>query len=810
MPRSRQNGDKRRQRDAKTKGSIIWVDDEVVSVSSEDAEEDTCYTADFSKLKLKKDHKIRPLWVCPSSVIYLEASSRYYRQAYDFLVAIAEPVSRPRFMHTYKLSAYSLYAAVSIGLTPDSIVSVLDRLSKAELPQETEDMIRSATKNFGKAKLVLKENRMYVESPSKETLQELLKVEQLRAARKTVSDGGDQFELTEGAMEGQENLDRLVGIEIIEEEQFDENEDESDARYLLAPGTDTKPSGGDAQAHQFVYSFEIHAEHVEAVRRAALRHEYPLMEEYEFRRDKVNANLAIDLKAKTEIRPYQERSLSKMFGNGRARSGIIVLPCGAGKTLTGITACCTIKKSCIVLCTGGVACAQWKQQLEQFTSVSSKNVYVFTAKEKNEIDKSKPCILITTYSMMAARSDKRSAHTAEILASISAREWGLMILDEVHVTPARLFRRVLTNVKAHCKLGLTATLVREDELIQDLNFLIGPKLYEANWLDLTEAGYLAKVLCREVWCPMTKEFFAEYLHESAAHVKQLLYTMNPMKCIVADHLVRQHEARGDKVLVFCDNIMAVKYFAELLNRPYISGETSFKERMVRYNQFRKSSVISTLVLSKVGDVAIDLPEANVIVQVSSHFGSRRQEAQRLGRILRPKNDGSSPSSGKHDSYFYTLVSTNTEEVRYASKRQQYLINQGYNYKVLNNLAQVARGTLEANPAGASSGVAALLSRTEQLRMLQRILVLSAKRDEQLALSKKAKAATGMSTGATGEMDEEQSEEEFEAIGGAFSSDSSDAEDQRPVAKRRRTNMDLMSGAGTLQYLEYSAETEKTG
>ena len=156
---------------------------------------------------------------------------------------------------------------------------------------------------------------------------------------------------------------------------------------------------------------------------------------------------------------------------------------------------------------------------------------------------------------MMAASGKRSAETASILASISSQEWGLLILDEVHVVPARLFRRVLTKVKAHCKLGLTATLVREDGLILDLNFLIGPKLYEANWLDLTRDGYIANVLCNEVWCPMTPEFFSEYLEEQNRNTKHLLYVLNPNKCLACDYLVRHHEARGDKILIFCD-----KYF----------------------------------------------------------------------------------------------------------------------------------------------------------------------------------------------------------------------------------------------------------
>mmetsp|Transcript_27008 Transcript_27008/g.43497 ORF Transcript_27008/g.43497 Transcript_27008/m.43497 type:complete len:866 (-) Transcript_27008:1085-3682(-) len=767
---------------------------------------------DFSSLELKPDHVIRPIWVCPSRKMYLEAASRFYKPAYDFLVAVAEPISRPRFIHEYELSSYSLYAAVSIGLTPNNIIETLERLSKTQLPSEIVEFIRECADNFGKAKLVLKQNRMFVESAEKSTLERLLKEPVILAARS--ADGG--FERSDAALEEQSNLDRLTNIVINVEAEDDVNVDETDLSFLLDDMDPLPAEDNEAEAAptRQVYNFEIKPQCVEEVRRSALKIDYPLMEEYDFRNDNVNGTLRIELRPSTEIRPYQERSLSKMFGNGRARSGVIVLPCGAGKTLTGITACCTIKRSCIVLCTGGVAGDQWRKQLLAFTTISPKNICVFTSKEKNEIDPVAPCVLITTYSMMAARPTNRSAHTAEMLRNISNREWSLMILDEVHVTPAKLFRKVLTNVKAHCKLGLTATLVREDDLIEDLNFLIGPKLYEANWLDLTEAGYLASVCCKEVRCAMTAEFFAEYLHENSVHVKQLLYTMNPNKCIAADYLVRQHEARGDKVLVFCDNIMAVKYMAELLSRPYISGSTPYKERMVKYNQFRKSTVISTLILSKVGDVAIDLPEANVIIQVSSHFGSRRQEAQRLGRILRPKGDGR--TTEKFDAYFYTLVSLGTDELYYASKRQQYLVDQGYNYKVVTDICDIAT-TLLRESTGMVQPVTKLLQPSEQLSMLQKILVLSksnvglgafkqgSKKKKSTAAQKKKKVVFGEDDVEEEEEDEEEEEESSSSDESEDNEDVPDDEETRPKAKRRRTNIDIISGTGTLDYFEYNGD-----
>ena len=205
-----------------------------------------------------------------------------------------------------------------------------------------------------------------------------------------------------------------------------------------------------------------------------------------------------------------------MFGNGRARSGIIVLPCGAGKSLTGVTAASTIKKSCIVMCINNASVKQWKEQFVMWTNVSEKKVHMFTSSSKETLSsKGDACIVITTYSMIC-HGGRRSASGEQIIQAIAGREWGLMILDEVHVAPADMFQKVVTNVNAHCKLGLTATLVREDNKIKDLSFLVGPKLYEANWIDLTLDGYLAKVECVEVWCPMTKEFYySEYIRRSS-------------------------------------------------------------------------------------------------------------------------------------------------------------------------------------------------------------------------------------------------------------------------------------------------------
>lgn len=286
---------------------------------------------------------------------------------------------------------------------------------------------------------------------------------------------------------------------------------------------------------------------------------------------------------------------------------------------------------------------------------------------------------------MIAYSGRRSYESKKIMDFVESIEWGLLILDEVHVVPANVFRKVLTSVAAHAKLGLTATLVREDERIDDLNFLIGPKLYEANWQDLSRQGHIASVQvhptrylkCAEVWCPMPRSFYHEYLAEKSKK-RRLLYVMNPRKFQICQFLIAYHEARGDKVIVFSDNVYALKAYALRLRKPYIYGPTSQGERMQVLQQFQANPAVNTLFLSKVGDTSIDLPEATCLIQISSHYGSRRQEAQRLGRILRAKKR----SDGGFNAYFYSLVSKDTEEMYYSTKRQQFLVDQGYAFKVL--------------------------------------------------------------------------------------------------------------------------------
>lgn len=617
---------------------------------------------DFSYLKLRPDHAARPIWISPSDGrVILESFSPLAEQAQDFLVTIAEPVSRPSHIHEYRITAYSLYAAVSVGLETDDILSVLDRMSKVPVAPSIINFIKSATVSYGKVKLVIKHNRYFVETTQADILQMLLKDPVIGALR---IDTEQQQQQKSSDKPKTENAHGAV------------NPNDVEAMFSAVVGGDNElDEEDDIDA---VHAFEIANGSVELVKKRCQEIDYPVLEEYDFRNDHRNPDLDIDLKPSTQIRPYQEKSLSKMFGNGRARSGIIVLPCGAGKTLVGITAACTIKKSAIVLCTSSVSVMQWRQQFLQWCTLQPESVAVFTSDNK-EMFQTESGLVVSTYSMVA-NTRNRSHDSQKVMDFLTGREWGFIILDEVHVVPAAMFRRVVTTIAAHAKLGLTATLVREDDKISDLNFLIGPKLYEANWMELSQKGHIANVQCAEVWCPMTAEFYQEYLRESARK-RMLLYIMNPTKFQACQFLIQYHERRGDKIIVFSDNVYALQEYALKLGKPFIFGATPQQERMNILQNFQYNDQINTIFLSKVGDTSIDLPEATCLIQISSHYGSRRQEAQRLGRILRAKRR----NDQGFNAFFYSLVSKDTQEMYYSTKRQAFLVDQGYAFKVITHL-----------------------------------------------------------------------------------------------------------------------------
>ncbi|KAI9744285.1 MAG: transcription factor TFIIH complex ERCC-3 subunit [Claussenomyces sp. TS43310] len=721
---------------------------------------------DFSYLSLKPDHDNRPLWIDPQKGrIILESFSPLAAHAQDFLTTIAEPLSRPSFLHEYALTPHSLYAAVSVGLDPKDIINVLDRLSKMPIPDNIRDFITNCTMSYGKVKLVLKNTKHYVESSDPEMLQRLLKDEIIGPLR---IQGSDEITKTSAP-----TMNGLV-IPGTKNAAGVQQAGDSSATARVEDGTNPKQEDiyatlneedDDDDDADAVHAFEIPDSAVETVQKRCLELALPVLEEYDFRNDEANANLEIDLKPSAQIRSYQEKSLSKMFGNGRAKSGIIVLPCGAGKTLVGITAACTIRKGVIILCTSSMSVVQWRQEFLKWSNINPNDIAIFTSDHKEKFTRNTG-IIVSTYSMVT-QTRTRSYDAGKMMEFLQNREWGLMILDEVHVVPAAIFRKVTSSIKTHSKLGLTATLLREDDKIRDLNFLIGPKLYEANWMELADQGHIAKVQCAEVWCPMTTEFYSEYLREKSRK-RGLLYIMNPRKFQACQFLIDYHEKRGDKIIVFSDNVYALQMYAQKLNKAFIFGETPQQERLRILDNFQHNENINTLFLSKIGDTSLDLPEATCLIQISSHYGSRRQEAQRLGRILRAKRR----NDEGFNAFFYSLVSKDTQEMYYSSKRQAFLVDQGYAFKVITHLQGI-----EKLPGLAFATAA------ERRELLQNVMIQN-----------------------EGAFDSEKISDDLFNVGGGGGSGTSYA--RKKAARRTAGTLSELSGGQDMAYIEQNRSKNK--
>ncbi|WP_030440691.1 DNA repair helicase XPB [Actinoplanes subtropicus] len=358
------------------------------------------------------------------------------------------------------------------------------------------------------------------------------------------------------------------------------------------------------------------------------------------------------------LRSYQQEAVDGFWAGG---SGVVVLPCGAGKTLVGAAAMATAKATTLILVTNTVAGRQWKRELIARTSLTEEEIGEYSG-ERKEI---RP-VTIATYQVLTARRGGAFAH----LDLFNARDWGLVIYDEVHLLPAPIFR-FTADLQARRRLGLTATLVREDGREGDVFSLIGPKRYDAPWKDIEAQGWIAPAECVEVRVTLTEAERMAYAVTDAEERYRVAATART-KLPVVRALLDRHP--GEQVLVIGGYIDQLHELSEFLDAPIVQGATTNKERERLFDAFRDGSV-KTLVISKVGNFSIDLPEAAVAIQVSGTFGSRQEEAQRLGRVLRPKADG-------RQAHFYTVVSRDTIDTEYAAHRQRFLAEQGYAYTIV--------------------------------------------------------------------------------------------------------------------------------
>lgn len=359
-----------------------------------------------------------------------------------------------------------------------------------------------------------------------------------------------------------------------------------------------------------------------------------------------------------ELRPYQ-REASDAFWHGG--SGVVVLPCGAGKTIVGAAAMAHAQATTLIMVTNTVSAHQWKTELLKRTSLTEDEIGEYSGNKK-EI---RP-VTIATYQVMTTRRKGVYSH----LELFDARDWGLIVYDEVHLLPAPIFR-MTADLQARRRVGLTATLVREDGREGDVFSLIGPKRYDAPWKEMENQGWIAPADCVEVRVTLSDEERLAYAMAESEERYRFCAT-TPSKTHVTEALVRRH--LGEQVLVIGQYIDQLDELGEHLNAPVIKGETRIKERERLYQAFRDKE-IQVLVVSKVANFSIDLPEAAIAIQVSGTFGSRQEEAQRLGRVLRPKADGGGAR-------FYTVVSRDTVDQEFAAHRQRFLAEQGYAYQII--------------------------------------------------------------------------------------------------------------------------------
>jgi len=558
-----------------------------------------------------------PLIVQSDRSLLLEVDNPLYESARDELARFAELEKSPEHIHTYRITPLSLWNAASAGVGADDILGTLERYSKFDLPRNVLTDVKDYISRFGRVKLVK-------------------------------SEAGDLLLRSEDPMLIAE-IARNKRVQPCVLAQVDRNTLQIDPRMR----------GHIKQALVlFGYPAEDLAGYTEGaplpmhLRDVAAREAQPF-----------------------DLRAYQTDAIGAFWAGGTVHggSGVVVLPCGAGKTVVGMGAMSQAQTRTLILAPSTIAVRQWIAEILDKTTLTQDEVGEYTG-DKKEV---KP-VTVTTYQILTYRPsttavDKETGEVGEFphFDLFTAQDWGLIIYDEVHLLPAPIFR-ITAEIQARRRLGLTATLVREDGRETDVFSLIGPKKYDVPWKDLEKQGWIATAECTEIRLPLTPEERMEYVLVEDSRIKYRIAAENPLKMDVLEHLLEKH--KDDCVLVIGQYIEQLKEIAQKCNAPLVTGKTPNTERDRLYSDFR-TGALKLLVVSKVANFAIDLPDANVAIQVSGTFGSRQEEAQRLGRILRPKKDGSIAN-------FYTLVTHDTKDQDFSTNRQLFLTEQGYRYNIV--------------------------------------------------------------------------------------------------------------------------------
>ncbi len=375
--------------------------------------------------------------------------------------------------------------------------------------------------------------------------------------------------------------------------------------------------------------------------------------------------LELELKDSVEIRDYQKESVNAFLSSGGY--GTIVLPCGSGKTIVGIETAVTLKTNTLILCPNVSSVHQWIKELLDKTTLTPDQIGEYSGESKTI----KP-VTVCTYQVLTYRTKNNEKEDTEPVyphfSIFSENNWGLVIYDEVHMLPAPVFR-ITAELQSIFRLGLTATLIREDGREDEVFSLVGPKRFDTPWAELTQKGFIAKAYCHEVRIPLPHTLELEYALAPKKE-KYRIASQNPLKIKVAEAILKKHQ--GESILIIGQYLEQLQVFRDHFGYPIITGTTSNKKRDQLYDKFR-SGEEKVLIVSKVANFAVDLPDASVAIEISGSFGSRQEEAQRLGRILRPK---------ARDSHFYTIVTEYSQEEEFASNRQKFLSEQGYSYSII--------------------------------------------------------------------------------------------------------------------------------
>lgn len=553
-----------------------------------------------------------PLIVVADRTVLVEVDNPLYAEARDALAPFAELEKSPEHIHTYRLTPLSLWNAAAAGMTAETMIGVLERYTKYPLPTNIGTDIADLVSRYGRVKLV-------------------------RHGEAASSEGLSALRLECADIPLLEELARQPKV-----------------REYLGQRLDSR-------------SFLIDPAHRGVLKQALIAVGYPAEDLAGYTE---GASLAIHLRSLCRsglpflVRDYQ-REASEIFyagGDARGGSGVIVLPCGAGKTIVGLAAMALMQRSTLVLTTGITAVKQWRREILDKTDLTEEQVCEYTG----EIKEIGP-VTLATYQILTYRNDKNEEFPHFHL--FDERDWGLIVYDEVHLLPAPVFR-ITAQIQARRRLGLTATLVREDGRESDVFSLIGPKKYDVPWRELESRGWIAEAACTEVRIGLPDSIRMEYAVAEQRN-KYRIASENPAKEEVVEALLQRH--KESRVLIIGQYLKQLRDLRDRFGMPLITGQTASAEREDLYGKFRRGE-IRELILSKVGNFAIDLPDANVLIQVSGTFGSRQEEAQRLGRILRPK-------SGGELAHFYTLVTRNTREQEFAHHRQLFLTEQGYSYQI---------------------------------------------------------------------------------------------------------------------------------